>query len=548
MGCGCEFDVHDEEIKPEDSLPSISIDYENIDHECPQTWELIGSGNTKGVFQLESSLGKGWSKKLEPWNIEELSALISIIRPGTLRAILDGKSLTQHYVDRKHDREPTEYLDPALEKVLDSTYGVLCYQEQAMRIAQELAGFNLQEADVLRKAIGKKKADVMAKCEKTFMEGCKKTGVVSEEKAKEIFGWIRESQKYSFNKSHGYGYGEMGYWSAYAKAHFPLHFFTSWLHYSHEKQKPQEEVRELINEASLFEIDIFGPRLEDISRGDTSFSMSTDGVSFGIKDVKKIGKNHVIKFVKVVREYEEILGPIQDWTWEQFLVLFSNNTTKTVVTNLILVGAMDCYEYSRKEKLDQFKTWNSLTKREHKGCVELMEQDSSLNLTSLFGSYLLLDRKEGGPHTEKRAKIIQDLLNSLISPMQSLEDTPAWINRNERELLGVSLTCSQLDACQNLAGNTTCKEFISGKGGDIILGVEILSTREYTIKAGQNRGKKMLFLSAQDNSACLDSVIAYTEVYNKNKNLLYEGNTVILFGKKSTRDSSFIINKVKQLT
>ena len=143
----------------------------NFDYNDEKTWSLFKEGRTKGVFQLESNLGRAWSKRLQPTNLEELGALIALIRPGSLKAITDGKSMTQHYVDRKSGLDVIKYLHESLTDVLQSTKGVLIYQEQSMRIAQELAGFNLQEADVLRKAIGKKKADLMAKVRKDFLEG-----------------------------------------------------------------------------------------------------------------------------------------------------------------------------------------------------------------------------------------------------------------------------------------------------------------------------------------------------------------------------------------
>ena len=142
-----------------------------INYKCEKTWELFHDGKTKGVFQLESNLGKSWSKKLKPNNIEELAALVALIRPGCLKAISDGKSMTQRYIDRKHGIEEVSYLHDSLKDVLKPTYGVLVYQEQSMRIAQNLAGFDLKEADVLRKAIGKKKADLMAKVKKDFVKG-----------------------------------------------------------------------------------------------------------------------------------------------------------------------------------------------------------------------------------------------------------------------------------------------------------------------------------------------------------------------------------------
>ena len=126
-----------------------------IDYKDKKTWDLFKDGLTKGVFQLESNLGRAWSKRLAPTNLEELAALIALIRPGCLKAITEGKSMTQHYVDRKNKKEDVKYLDDSLEDILKTTYGVLVYQEQSMLIASKLADFNLQEADVLRKAIGK---------------------------------------------------------------------------------------------------------------------------------------------------------------------------------------------------------------------------------------------------------------------------------------------------------------------------------------------------------------------------------------------------------
>lgn len=171
-----------------------------MEYNDKNTWKLFAEGRTKGIFQLESNLGKSWSKKLAPNNLEELSALIAIIRPGTLKSMLDGKSMTQHYVDRKHGREEVTYLHSALEDILKPTFGVLVYQEQSMRIAEKIAGFNLQEADVLRKAIGKKKADLMNEVKKSFIAGAERVGIVSKEEAEQIFGWIEKSSRYAFNK------------------------------------------------------------------------------------------------------------------------------------------------------------------------------------------------------------------------------------------------------------------------------------------------------------------------------------------------------------
>lgn len=177
-----------------------TIDYYNLNEYDKKAWELVCSGRTKGVFQLDSNLGQSWAKRVQPIDIEEMSDLASVIRPGTLNSVLDDKSLTQHYVDRKFGLELDNPLHPSLHKILGPTYNIIVYQEQAMTIAAELAGFNLEECDSLRRAMGKKNPEVMKQCEVMFIDGCKKMKVVDDETALKIFSWIKESQKYSFNK------------------------------------------------------------------------------------------------------------------------------------------------------------------------------------------------------------------------------------------------------------------------------------------------------------------------------------------------------------
>ena len=138
------------------------------DFEDENVWDLICEGRTKGVFQLESNLGKHWAKRVGPRSISDLAALISLIRPGCLKAFTDGKSMTEHYADRKANIDPVVYPHESVEPILKETYGVLVYQEQSMKIAQKLAGFDLKDADALRKAIGKKKADLMEKVKKSL--------------------------------------------------------------------------------------------------------------------------------------------------------------------------------------------------------------------------------------------------------------------------------------------------------------------------------------------------------------------------------------------
>lgn len=198
--CGCRFPIR-EDLPPVNGHKAIEYDMDNVSLDCSAVWGLLSTGRTKGVFQLESNLGRHWAKRLKPENIEHLSALTAILRPGCLKSQSeDGVSMTELYCRRKNGEAETVYVHPSLESILGSTYGILVFQEQAMQIAQELAGFNLQEADVLRKAIGKKSTELMSQIRVTFAEKAKGAGVVDEETAQAIFENIQKSQRYSFNK------------------------------------------------------------------------------------------------------------------------------------------------------------------------------------------------------------------------------------------------------------------------------------------------------------------------------------------------------------
>jgi DNA polymerase III alpha subunit len=206
--CGCKFKILDDSIVDDiyvndsaQTLPQVEVDLDNISKDCTATWDLISEGNTIGVFQLESNLGRSWSKKIQPHNIKELADIIAAIRPGCLESFLeDGKNLTHHYCERKHKREELNYNDGVLKEILGNTQEVILYQEQAILLASKLAGFDLQSADKLRRGIGHKDAQIIKDLEDQFISGCEQVGIVTKEDAIQIFEWIKASQRYSFNR------------------------------------------------------------------------------------------------------------------------------------------------------------------------------------------------------------------------------------------------------------------------------------------------------------------------------------------------------------
>jgi DNA polymerase-3 subunit alpha len=198
--CGCSIPLVYDKIKECDGLPSLSIDYYNLNEDCPDVWDLLCTGRTKGIFQLESNLGQNWSAKVQPHNLSEISAIISIIRPGVLKAVFGNKNMAQHYADRKNHIEEVEYLHKSLEGILADTYSVLLYQEQSMRIATDVADFTLLEADDLRKGLGKKDAKLVADIRNKFVSKSTNKGLVTEEEANSIYDWIEKGNRYCFNK------------------------------------------------------------------------------------------------------------------------------------------------------------------------------------------------------------------------------------------------------------------------------------------------------------------------------------------------------------
>jgi len=517
------------------------FDVTNIDYEDKKTWDLICAGRTKGVFQLESNLGKSWAKRLKPKNIGELAALVALLRPGCLKAIVDGKSMTQHYVDRKHGKEQVTYLHDSLEPILESTQGVLVYQEQSMEIAQVIAGFNLQEADNLRKAIGKKKADLMIEVKKRFFEGAENENIVPRETAEEIFSWIEKSNRYAFNKSHAVSYAICAYWSAYAKAHFPLKFYCQYLHFADGKQDPQQEVKELVIDAKVNDIFIQPPSLQHINE-DTDI---VDGqIYFGFKNIKSIGSKQIIKLKEETLNAEKYLKKqIDNWSWFDFLINLSMNIHSSTAIAIISLGIVPSSNMSRTKMLDEFDTWKKLTKLERSWIVERQSGWSSL-LDALV-AVAPTKKESGGTSNVNRSVIVHDFVRHTKDPSFSLSDDPEWITRTEERYLGVPLTYSKVESCDTSMADTTCKEFLDGKKGKMKLAVTLTDIRKYTIKKGKSQGKDMAFLCVEDQTGSVDSVTIFPEELQKYKEILYDENTVILScatSRKSDYDGMVVEN------
>ncbi|MCF2901831.1 DNA polymerase III subunit alpha [Pseudoalteromonas sp. OFAV1] len=288
----------------------------------PDTYKVILDANTTGVFQLESAGMKSLIKRLEPSNFEEVIALVALFRPGPL-----DSGMVDTYINCKKGIEEVHYPDPLLEPVLDVTYGVFVYQEQVMKAAQVMGGYSLGQADLLRKAMGKKLPEEMAKQRKMFVEGSVKNGLDADHAGK-VFNLMETFAGYGFNKSHSAAYALISVITAYLKSHHTVEFFTSVM--SHDSGKVEKLVGD-INDAKANGVNVVSP---DINKSDTKFSILNDNqILFGLDAIKGVGESVQENIIRSRNED----GPFKD----MFDFMIRVNPTKTVTQALIYSGAFD---------------------------------------------------------------------------------------------------------------------------------------------------------------------------------------------------------------
>lgn len=519
-------------------MDNSTFDLNNFEDD--NVWDLICEGRTKGVFQLESQLGRSWAKKVKPRNINDLAALISLIRPGCLKAVTDDKSMTQHYCDRKSNKDPVTYPDESLEDILSETYGVLVYQEQSMKIAQKLADFDLKEADALRKAIGKKKAGLMEEVKTAFLSGTKKKGLISTEIAEEIFSWIEKSNRYAFNKSHAVSYAINAYWSAYCKFYKTIPFYVSYLNHSDRKPDSQKEMKELIIDAKFSDIEVYPPRLKHLY---TNFTHKGDKIYFGINHIKNVGRKECEKIEEISSQAD-----ISTYGWMDVLtkIIYKGRLNKRAVIALISVGAFigENNTRDREEMLYEFDSWKDLTAREQEHIVNMDNYDKDTTLSDCIEEMI-----NNMKINSRRLTTVVDIKQILDNPPHELKDNIPLIAQNEEKYMSCSLTCNKTDGFDMNFSSSLCKDIAKGSiTGKVKLVVQVNTVRPYKTKRGKNPGRLMAFLSIEDGTGSLDSVTIFPEAYEKYKDLLIERNTVLIDGEISKKErTSVIVNKVSQI-
>jgi len=493
----------------EDTLSRIyaiygkNINLDQIPFDDKATFRLLQKGETVGVFQLESEGFQRYLKQLKPTEFEDIIAMVALYRPGPMQLIPD-------YIARKHGKQKIEYLHPKLKPILEKTYGICIYQEQVMQIAQELAGFSLSEADILRKAIGKKIKDLLMNQKEKFINGCVKNGI-NENIAQQIWYWIEPFASYSFNRSHAAAYAMIAYQTAYLKAHYPAEFMAALLT---SERNDVERIAVLIEECKKMGLRVLPP---DINESFTFFSVvpRQNQIRFGLSAIKNVGLN----IVETIVNERKANGPYT--STENFLSrVNSKDLNKKSLESLIKAGVFD--KLAERNQL--------LTNLE-----KLLEYARESQKT-----------KSNGQNSLFAGTGFQHKINLTPAPPASLKEKLMW----EKELLGLFISAHPLDGLTHLlAKKTTDIANIKNNKLPHNLRVRIGGIISQIKKIITRNGRPMLFVKLEDLSGKIE-VVVFPGVIEKNPVVFQENKIVMMAGRVDNRDQSlakFICEEVEEI-
>ncbi len=453
-----------------------------------KTFDLLCRGDTLGVFQLESSGMRNLLVKMKPEAFTDLIALVALYRPGPL-----DSGMVDDYVETKHGRKKPHYPLPQLEPILKETYGVIVYQEQVMKIASVLAGYSLGQADILRRAMGKKKAEVMAEQKASFVEGCVKNGV-PEDKAEYIFDLIAKFAGYGFNKSHSAAYALIAYHTAWLKAHYPAQFMAALL--SCDINDTDKVVR-YIHECEAHEIEVLPP---DINESDRDFTVVKNRIRIGLGAIKNVGDTAL---ELIIRERKEN-GPYR--SFEDFCCrLDSSKVNRRVIENLIKAGAFDSTGARRSQLMAVID--------------QALEQAQAAQRDRMSGQQSLF-----GMLPQEQAAEISAL---------NLPDIPEW-NRleklaHEKETIGLYLSGHPLNEYQDeirCVASTGINDISNHLGGAVRVVGMVAARKVITTK---KKGERMAFITISDTHGAAE-VIVFSRLFAECEHLLDTEGALVVEG------------------
>jgi len=358
--------VIDQAVKIIQKTKGKTIDILKLPLDDPKTYQLLASSHTMGVFQVESSGMRDLLKKLEPERFEDLIALLALYRPGPI-----GSGMLNDFIKRKHKLIPIKYEHPKLEVVLKETYGIMVYQEQIMQIASLLAGFSLAQADILRKAMGKKIPEVMERQRSNFIHGCVKNNI-RETTATKIFDLMEYFSGYGFNRSHSTAYALISYRTAYLKANYPVEFMTALLT---SERDNTDKIVEYVNEAERMGLKVLAP---EINESEGLFKVvDNQTIRFGLLAIKNVGKGAVESMLEARKSGN--FASLEDLCQRIDLRL----ANRKVLESLIKCGALDSFKIARAKMFASLDTIlesaSHMQKERAKGQLSFFDQGLSAN-------------------------------------------------------------------------------------------------------------------------------------------------------------------------
>ncbi len=489
----------------------IDIDFSRMDYDDPAVYELIASGNTQGVFQLESAGMTQFMKNLRPDCFEDIVAGISLYRPGPMGSI-------PTYIENKKNPENISYIDQKLEPILSVTYGCLVYQEQVMQIVRDLAGYTYGRSDLVRRAMGKKKMDVMLEEKQNFIYGrdnedgsvdilgCVRNGV-SEKAAEEIYSQMVTFAQYAFNKSHAAAYAVVGYETAYLKTHYPVEFMAALM--TSVMGEPKHIAKYMKNCAEMG-IEVLPPSVLD---SHVKFTVENGKIRFGMMAVKNVGEG-VIR--EIIRAREEKGRAADIYKFIENLNIHDIN--KKAIESLIKAGAMDCISENRAQLLAVYES-----------AIESAQNTARKNIAGQMSLFQMNAEEMSVQDLTGRMPDVTNFPREILAAMEKemLGVYLTWHPLNEyKERIEklVTHTSDSLDSDEAQTGNIADGMKVTMAG--IISGKKMLTTKN---------NKRMAFLDIEDMYGSFE-VIVFPNVYEKCAGCLDEDNIVAVKGRLNFKE------------
>jgi len=474
----------------------IDIDLYKIPMDDKKTFDLLAAGETVGVFQLEGSGMRRYTKELKPSILSDIAAMVALYRPGPMEHI-------PRFIDAKHGKIPIRYPHPALENILKDTYGVIVYQEQVLLIVQEFAGYSMGQADVFRKAMGKKIVEAVKKEKRNFMSGAKKRGY-DENIINEVFNLIEPFSGYAFNKAHAWCYAMIAYQTAYLKANYTAEYITAFLTI-HSGQL--EKMASAVAECRRLNINVLQP---DINRSELDFSIEVDeegkaAIRFGLAAIKNVGAGAIEPLVNERLKNGEYKS-IEDFCRRANL----QSVNRRVLESLIKAGALDCLG-DRGSLLEGVTRILSLAQREQR-----LRETGQSTMFDLFGKSTEVPLAE----LELSAADVPD------------REKAFW----EKELIGVSFSEKPFSPVFSNKNPDTkfCEEITADLDGhNVVLAGRVTSARYLLTKDGRSFASTIL----EDFSGQVE-VMVWPKVYAETGDLWIEGNELVVQGKVRVREDN----------